>query len=425
MLVSKIKRLVILSLAVLLVGCNDDDGGGVVCAVYTDSFCDETNPLTTGLQTIKSEGRERTFFLQLPDDYDATGTAPSKPVVFAYHGTGGSYEAWLDGTYDLADAVGNGAILVYTQATEDHNGVNQWNYDFDLQYFQDVLARLERGAWFDPKRVFVTGHSSGAGMAHDIGCNFGHLVRAIAPHAGILKSFVCTGSVAVLQTHSQNDTLVQPGTGEPGHQLWVAYNGFSPDMSIPGIHPSCIDHSLGASPYPVQWCLHSEGMGVQAHDWPSFASEATWEFFSGLPDVELTTEPPAGGGNGTLQPDTVISFTLEFPQGSYEVIEGALSIYPAGTQQPVGGGPTSIINPSFDPGDVGPGSVKSYELPIKYVLETFPGTYAFSVVIYVADGGIPIPRVGKDMLAFHDVDVIDRNTPIVINTTLLMVPVFF
>jgi polyhydroxybutyrate depolymerase len=425
MLVSKINRLVILSLTVLLVSCSDGDGAGVVCAVYAESHCDETNPLTSGLQTIESEGRERVFYLQLPDDYDATGIAPSKPVVFAYHGTGGSYDAWLDGTYDLADAVGNGAILVYMQATEDQNGINQWDYAFDLQYFEDVLGRLERGAWFDSKRVFVTGHSSGAGMAHDIGCNLGDVVRAIAPHAGIAKSFVCTGSVAVLQTHSKNDTLVQAGTGEPGHQLWVAYNGFSPDLSIPGIHPSCIDHSLGASPYPVQWCLHDEGTGIQAHDWPSFASEATWEFFSGLPEVELTTEPPAGGGNTTVQPDTVMSFTLEFPPGIGEVTAGAISIYPAGTQQPVGGGPISILNAGFDPGDVSPGSIKSYDVPIKYVFETFPGTYAFSVVMYVADGGNPIPKVGKDMLVFHDVDVVDRNTAVIINDLLLMELVFF
>ena len=422
MLISTIKRLAILGVVVLLIGCNDD-GGSVVCAVYKDEYCEDVNPLTTGLHTIRSAGQERVFYAQVPEDYDPD--AELKPVVFAYHGTGGSYEAWLDGTYDLGDAVGNGAILVYLQATEDQNGINQWNYDFDLEYFQDVLNRLERGILFDRNRVFVTGHSSGAGMTHDIGCNFGDLVRAIAPHAGIAKSFVCTGSIAVLQTHSSNDTLVPAGTGEPAHQLWVAYNGFSPDVSIPGIHPSCIDHSLGASPYPVQWCLHSEGSGVQAHDWPSFASDATWQFFSSLPAVELTSEPPAGGGNTTAQPDAVMSFTLEYPPGTGAVTVGALSIYPAGTQQPVGGGPISILNREFDPGDVGPGSIRSYDLPIKYGFETFPGTYAFSVVIYVADGGNPIPEPGKDMLVFRDVDVTDRNAPVVIDQPLLMELVFF
>lgn len=381
-------------------------------------YCTEVNPLTTGLHTIESAGRERVFYLQVPDDIAAS--AARKPVIFAYHGTGGHYELWLDGTYDLANAVGNGAILAYMQATEDQNGVNQWDYGFDLQYFEDVLGRLRRGIEFDQNRIFVTGHSSGAGMAHDLGCNYGHIVRAIAPHAGILKSFQCTGSVAVLQTHGINDTLVTWGTGEAGHQFWVSYNGFQLDASTPGIDPSCIDHSLGGSPYPVQWCLHAEGMGVDAHDWPSFASAATWQFFEGLPEAEPTTDPPAGGGNTAAQIDTLMSFSLAFPPGIGQVTEGAISIYPAGTQQPVGGGPTSIINGSFDPGNVGPGTVQSYELPIRYVRETFPGTYAFSVVVYVADGGNPIPLPGKDLLVFRDVDVVDRNTPVVIDTPLLL-----
>jgi len=411
------RGLIVIFMVFLLLGCpGDDDTTSPFCLL--DESCSEVNPLTTGLQTIESAGRAREFYVQVPDDYRSS-TDP-KPLLFAYHGTGGNYELWLDGFYDLADAVGDGAILIYMQATEDHNGINQWNYAFDLQYFEDVLSRLRRGLVFDPNRIFVTGHSSGGGMAHDLGCNYGDIVRAIAPHSAILKSFVCTGSVAVLQSHGENDTLVNPGTGETGHQFWVAYNGFDYDTTIPGIHPSCIDHSLGASPYPVQWCLHSEGMGEAAHNWPSFASAATWEFFSTLPEAEPTVDPPAGGGNNTLQPDALMSFTLEFPPGIGTVTEGAISIYPAGSQQPVGGGPISIINRSFDPGNVGPGSVQTYELPIRYVNETFPGTYSFSVVIYVADGGNPIPFAGKDMLVFRDVDVVDRNTPIVIGTPLLL-----
>jgi len=416
------RGLIIIFLSCLLLGCpGSDDTVGPLC-LMTD-FCAETNPITTGLYNIESEGRTREFYVKVPTDY-ANSPEP-KPLLFAYHGTGGSYELWLDGSYDLADEVGDGAIMVFLQATQDHNEINQWDYAFDLQYFEDVLNRLRRGIEFDAKRIFVTGHSSGGGMAHDLGCNYGDIVRAIAPHAAILKSFVCTGSVAVLQTHGSNDTLVNPGTGEAGHQFWVAYNGFDYDTTITGVHPTCIDHSLGASPYPVQWCLHAEGSGEAAHDWPSFASAATWEFFSGLPTAEPTTEPPAGGGNSAIQYDTMVMFTLEFPPGIGQITQGAISIYPAGTQQPLGGGPISIINQSFDPGEVGPGSVKNYELPIKYVNETFPGTYAFSVIIYVADGGNPIPFPGKDHIVLRDIYVNDRNTPIAISTPLVMEPIFF
>jgi predicted esterase len=412
-----VRGIMIFFLLGMLTGCNEGDN---LPYCPPDEWC--STP-TGVLNTIMSEGKVREFYVLLPADYDPS--SEPKPLLFAYHGTGGNYNLWLDGFYDLIDAVGNDAIMVFMQAAEDHNGVNQWNYDFDLQYFEDVLAQLTEDIVFDPKRIFVTGHSSGGGMAHDIGCNYGDIVRAIAPHAAILKSFSCTGSVAVLQSHGSNDTLVPSGTGEAGHQFWVEYNGFDYDMTIPGVHPTCIDHSLGASPYPVQWCLHSEGMGESGHDWASFASEATWEFFSTLPEVEPTSEPPAGGGNGAITSDALVSFTLEYPLGIGKVTEGALSIYAAGSQQPLAGGPDSIINPSFYPGEIEPGSVHDYELPIKYVNETFPGTYAFSVVIYVADGGNPIPFPDKDYIVLRDVELTSRNATVVIDTPLVLEVVFY
>ena len=117
-----IRGLIIIFLTCLLLGCpSGDDLTRPPCPA--DEWCTPLSPLTTGLQTVESEGRTREFYLQLPADYQSS--AETKPLLFAYHGTGGSYELWLDGFYDLADAVGDDAIMVFMQATEDHNGVNQ------------------------------------------------------------------------------------------------------------------------------------------------------------------------------------------------------------------------------------------------------------------------------------------------------------
>jgi predicted esterase len=374
----------------------------------------------TGPVQLRSEGLDRTYYLVMPDDYDPDG--PPKPLLFAYHGTGGKTDAWLDGTYDLLDYVQNDAIVVLAQAKPDRNGVNQWDYDVDFQYFEDVLADVRRKVTYDPDKLFITGHSSGAGMSHELGCNYGDLVRGIAPHSGIMRSTRCIGSVAVFQSHGNLDTLVPAGTGEAGHQFWTLYNGFQSDVYGQGLEPFCIDHSLGASPFPVQWCLHDEQARPLGHDWPSFASEQTWRFFTTLIRQAPGEQPPAGGGNdavGTLA-DTTLSFTLEYPPGIVDPTQGAISIYPAGTQQPLTGGPQSILNFGFAPGDVGPGSVKSYVVPIRYINETFPGTYAFAVSMYVAAGGNPIPLPGKDHIVLTDVDVVDRNNPVIIDQTLLL-----
>jgi hypothetical protein len=235
------------------------------------------------------------------------------------------------------------------------------------------------------------------------------------------------GAVAVFQSHGRLDTLVPAGTGESGHQFWVRYNGFQYEVAGPGTDPACIDHSLGGSPYPVEWCLHDEQAGPLGHDWPSFASRATWEFFTSLPPVAPGDEPPAGGGNeavGALV-DTTLSFTLAYPPGIVDPTQGAVGIYPAGTQQPLGGGPLAILNLGFDPGAVGPGSVQSYVVPIRYAGLGIPGTYAFGIVMYVADGGNPIPFPGRDHIVLKDVNVVDRNTPVIIDEVLLLEAVVF
>jgi polyhydroxybutyrate depolymerase len=129
----------------------------------------------SGEVTVMSAGVERTYYLIIPDDYDPRFF--EEPLLFAYHGTTGTYDLWLNGFYDLLEAVGDDAIVVLTQALPDINGVTRWNYDYDFEYFEDVLADVESRVNFDPRRVFVTGHSNGAGMAHELGCNYGDLIR--------------------------------------------------------------------------------------------------------------------------------------------------------------------------------------------------------------------------------------------------------
>ena len=198
-------RYLLLAAALFNAGCLLDDN-------------DSSEPLTTGLQTMQSGGVEREYYLLLPEDNaTAVTVSPSavgdeaKPLLIALHGTGGSYERWVNEElgYDLIEPVGDGAIMVFPNALPDANGSPQWSFAFDFDFFLDLLAELDRrGLNYDPDRIFVTGHSSGAGMTHEIGCRFGDTVRAIAPSAGTLISTECVGAVAVLMSQGVNDALV-------------------------------------------------------------------------------------------------------------------------------------------------------------------------------------------------------------------------
>jgi predicted esterase len=384
---------------------------------------------TYGLKTISSSGNSRDYYLDLPPDYDPH--APLKPLIIAYHGTGGSYERWLD-YYRLREVVGDGAILVYPDARPNAAGVKQWNFESDFQMFEDLLDQLPPQVRFDPNRIFITGHSSGGGFAHELGCRYGNRIRAIAPDAGSLTTSTCVGSVGVLQIQGAKDSYVPAGIGEIAHRYWARYNGFLLNTSGPGVVPECIDHSLGASDYPVQWCLHQEGDGPTAHAWPSFANTAIWAFFQSLQPVAPRTDPPPGGGNERAAggPDTTLSFTLRYPSGMGTPIQVAAVLRPGGTVPPVSVAPLAFLNLNFPP-DASPGEEHSYVIPIRYqdsgLVEvgaiTFPGTYTLNFVVYVEGGSFPIPAAGVDYTVYVDADLAARSTPVVIPGVLTLEPV--
>jgi len=406
--------------ALALTGCSDSSDSGPVSAVYPES-----GALTTGLHSIEAAGMKRDFYVQLPSDYAQLGD--EKPVIIAFHGTGGSYDAWINGFYDLPDAVGDGAILVYPQALPDAAGTNQWDYAFDFEFFEKLLLRFDRGLRYDRNKLFVTGHSSGGGFAHELGCRFGDVIRGTAPVAGGLLSNMCVGSVAVIQIHGANDALVPLGVAELGRQTWVAYNGFDIDLLMATHLPECLDHSLGVGSYPVYWCLHQEGSvdDFSGHGWPSFASATMWDFFRTLPVEAPSAEAPANGGNDKVQAlfDTTMSFTLRYPQSIGNVVRTAVVAFPEGTVT-AGSAPVALLNVTgFDPGTTSGGAEVGYVVPIKYGALPIPGTYSIQVAVYVEGGGFPTPVAGIDHIAVRDVEILDATTPVVIDGVMDVVPV--
>ena len=404
-----VRKLIVIVAVVFLAGCypfDDDDPS-------------PAQPIETGLQTMVSDDREREYYVQLPSDYESAGD--SKALLLAYHGSCGYYENWVSGTNPnnpglatLDDAVGDDAIIIYMQALPNLDGCNQWDITYDYLAFEDLLVELERrGLQWNRNKLFVTGHSSGAAIAHELGCFYGDIVRGIAPQAGSLTSNSCVGSVAVIQSQGVNDQQVPAPIGDFAHQFWKAYNGFGGITPTPGVVAECVEDSgqpLGNVDYPVQWCLHSEGSPDDfstGHAWPSFFSEAVWTFFSSLPEVSPSAEPPPGGGNDVAQGDAdgTMTFTLRYPEDINTVTSATITLYPADTVFPTGGAPTVFLNVStWNPGQVIPGSIVTYNaIPIKWFSfggeVTFPKEWAVQFSIYVEGGNRPIPIRGVDKRA--------------------------
>ncbi len=225
------------------------------------------------------DGRDRTFVLNLPTDYDPNR---AYPLVFAWHarGTSGQIAASY---YYVEHAAAESAIFVYPNGLEVRGGGTGWDLSpsgYDMQFFDVLYAELTSKLCVDTQRVFSTGHSFGGYMSNAIGCYRGDVMRAIAPVAGGPPlSDDCVGAVAAWIAHGVADPTVPFAQGEATRDHWLAQNGCS-TRSEP-VEPSpCVAYVGCDGAHPVHWCAHEEAGLLQGHDWPSFAGAAIWAFFA-------------------------------------------------------------------------------------------------------------------------------------------------
>ncbi|WP_232664546.1 alpha/beta hydrolase family esterase [Pseudonocardia sp. TRM90224] len=189
-------------------------------------------PGTSARHTIQSGGRDRTYQLHLPADYN-----PHRPypLIVAYHGrgnTGAGTEEFsklstLPAVVAYPDGVigtGDGDRQAWQGAPYSAPGVD------DVAFTNDLLDRLEATVCVDDRRVYATGKSNGAGFTGILACRLADRIAAIAPVAG---AFYPTGEdcrpsrpVPVIELHGTADaTIPYPGDadrGLPAIPDWVA-----------------------------------------------------------------------------------------------------------------------------------------------------------------------------------------------------------
>lgn len=418
------RLLVLLFAAFLLSACMFDDD---------DDNNSSAAPLTTGLQTLESGGDEREYYLQLPADYAADAdAAPAaigddtrKPLLFLYHGYTGSYENWIgdDPYYDMVEVVGDDAIIVVPNGLPNAAGQRAWGGSKDLDFFVDMLAELDRlGLQYNPNKVFVAGHSNGAGFTHELGCKYGDVIRGIVTAAGALTSTDCIGSTGVMLMQGSNDPLTSGALALGALNYWVLYNGWDADNFVPanpGGGEPCDDYSFPGelnSDYPVLWCEHTQG-----HDWPDFGSERAWSFLQGLNEVEPTPDFPAGGGSERATPpsDADLTFQLDVPADMNRPLRAVATLRPISwLESPTCSAPNVVLGTFPVDGLVIPGEL-SEPITVRITYLDFGGQlqfpsdeYALSITIYVeggSDGVIPTPGVDHDGAAAIALVAKDQN----------------
>ena len=173
----------------------------------------DLEPRTWTIDGVKREALVRIPPGQPPKD--------GLPVVFAFHGHGGSM-AQASRSFPIHQ-VWPGAIVVYPQglatpsALVDPAGkMAGWQGkpgdqgDRDLKFFDAMLASLRKDARVDEHRIYATGHSNGGLFTYLLWAERGDVFAAFAPSAALLTGGVMNLTPKpVLHVGSPQDPLVK------------------------------------------------------------------------------------------------------------------------------------------------------------------------------------------------------------------------
>jgi polyhydroxybutyrate depolymerase len=230
-------------------------------------------PATPGLRGVDTMvgGRLRHYQVMVPATYDAA--RPTR-VVFMFHGLGGDGDQIR--SYLAPEAAAQGqALFVYPDGRVIPSaGRTAWE-EADLLFFDAMLAEVSAAYCVDRDRVFAAGHSYGAYMTNEVGCQRAGVVRAIAAVSGGTLGTRCVGTTAAWLAHGTNDGTVPQSEGVRARDHWRTTNGCA-STTTPVAPEGCVRYEGCAADAPVTWCSFTGGH----FPLPAYTLDAIWGFFS-------------------------------------------------------------------------------------------------------------------------------------------------
>jgi polyhydroxybutyrate depolymerase len=199
--------------------------------------------------------------------------------------------SWAEGAAGYEQQAAD-AIRVYPHMGTPMNG---WQPN-ETSFFQDLYDALTGNFCVDKKRIFAAGESSGGEFAAFLGCEYGDLLRGVAPGAPKQTGWnnqqhQCKGNPVAVVIWSPMDNVLQQPNGEYFRDLYAENNecedsstpveGFTDALSNCKLYDGCIPGG------EVYFCAHSDPEYLSNgqptyHGWPRFAAEMTWGVFSAL-----------------------------------------------------------------------------------------------------------------------------------------------
>ena len=187
-------------------------------------------------QTLQVGGLTRSYVVRTPDNLSSRSKVP---LVIVLHGGGGNAANAEKMTGFTAKAQREGFIVVYPEGTGPIPGaLLTWNAHHccayamkndvdDVGFIRALIDQLSARYPVDPRRIYATGMSNGAMMAHRLGIELSDRIAAIAPVVGTLfgDEQKPAHAVPALMINGLLDQNVPHDGGTPGGRGAASWDG--------------------------------------------------------------------------------------------------------------------------------------------------------------------------------------------------------
>jgi poly(3-hydroxybutyrate) depolymerase len=293
--------------ALVLAGCDQDDGnwpadtdtwdtagdtvedtgpGDVAVDTGTDSAdvpTDETFTIPeagTFTESMTVDGVNRAYVVHIPASAVAAMSGGRVPFLIALHGAGDTGSNFIAATRLTNTADTNGFVVVgpdgynrgwFVQDSEGWPATdgNSTSLENDTAYMLDLIEHGYESWGIDRNRIYVTGHSRGAGMTTLLAIASGSVTTVYGSYS---SPFAAYGINAGYDPYGGS-----LGYGaEPKRPVWIIHG--DADSVVPFSAGEDLNSGMSAAGWDVTWTPVSGG----SHTW-LFDAQELWDYFAANP----------------------------------------------------------------------------------------------------------------------------------------------
>ena len=170
----KMNPLIFIYICLLSISCDNTENSSEINEIEPTKELITTTIYIT--QTVDGINVQRPVIIQTPENIDLS---INYPLVFAFHGRGGTNTSWVNKLKNFTD---NGEFIgIYPQGY-----LKSWNLGTepskadDVTFVNSIIEELKEYKNLDMKMLYAIGTSNGSGMVNKLGIHNSHF-KAIAP----------------------------------------------------------------------------------------------------------------------------------------------------------------------------------------------------------------------------------------------------